>query len=89
MKQGQIHVYTGDGKGKTTAAMGLALRALGAGNKVYLGQFIKDMEYHELKILKTLPDMTIELYGSGDGCLIDRNPREKILKQLIRDLKRH
>lgn len=79
MQQGQTHIYTGDGKGKTTAAIGLAVRALGAGNKVYLGQFIKDMEYHELAVLKQLPNITIELYGSGDGCFIGRNPEQKDL----------
>lgn len=79
MEQGQIHVYTGDGKGKTTAAIGLAIRALGAGKTVYMGQFIKDMEYHELVILKQLPNITVELYGSGDGCFLDRNPGEQDL----------
>ena len=79
MEQGQTHIYLGDGKGKTTAAIGLAVRALGAGKTVYLGQFIKDMEYHELSILKNIPGITIELYGSGDGCFIDRNPAQKDL----------
>lgn len=79
MEQGQIQVYTGNGKGKTTAAIGLSIRALGAGKKVYMGQFIKDMEYSECSILKALPGMTLELYGSGDGCFIDRVPQQKDL----------
>jgi len=46
MKQGYLHVYTGDGKGKTTVALGLVVRALGAGLRVCAVQFIKSMEYH-------------------------------------------
>ena len=71
--KGQIHVYTGDGKGKTTAALGLAVRAAGADKKVYIGQFIKDMEYHEVKVLRSV-GVSVELYGSGDGCFINREP---------------
>lgn len=41
--KGYIHVYTGNGKGKTTAAFGLAVRALCAGKSVYIGQFVKSM----------------------------------------------
>ena len=77
MEKGQIHIYTGDGKGKTTAAIGLAVRAVGAGKSVYIGQFIKDMEYHEIAVLRSLPNVTVELYGSGDGCFIDREPSQK------------
>ena len=77
MEKGQIHIYTGDGKGKTTAAIGLAVRAIGAGKKVYIGQFIKDMEYHEIAVLRSLPNVTVELYGSGDGCFIGREPAQK------------
>jgi len=44
MRKGYIHIYTGNGKGKTTAALGLALRAMGAGLKVFIAQFIKSRE---------------------------------------------
>ena len=52
-----IQVYTGNGKGKTTAALGLALRAAGAGLKVYIGHFIKGTSYRELKVLKKIPNI--------------------------------
>ncbi len=55
MKKGYIQVYTGDGKGKTTAAMGLIVRALGAGLKVYFGQFLKNHPYSEVKGLASFP----------------------------------
>lgn len=51
----KLHLYTGDGKGKTTAAMGLALRCLGHGGRVLVGQFIKDGRSGELKALGQLP----------------------------------
>ena len=47
MGKGYIHVYTGNGKGKTTAALGLSLRAIFVGKKVFFGQFIKGMDYSE------------------------------------------
>jgi len=70
-----IQVYTGNGKGKTTAALGLALRAAGAGFKVYIGQFIKGGNYSELKALKYLNKITIEQYGRG--CFINKEPALK------------
>ncbi|MGC8955458.1 MAG: cob(I)yrinic acid a,c-diamide adenosyltransferase [Fervidobacterium sp.] len=78
---GYIHVYTGNGKGKTTAAMGLALRAICSGKKVYMGQFIKGMKYSELEAPKYLPNFVIEQYGRD--CFIKKNP-EKIDIQLAR-----
>lgn len=54
MDQGYVHIYTGDGKGKTTAAFGLAVRALCAGKSVYVGQFVKSMKYHETRIEELL-----------------------------------
>jgi len=61
-----IHVYTGDGKGKTAAALGLTLRAVGAGWRVLFGQFLKHGEFSEIKALKKLGEqVTIRQYGSG------------------------
>ena len=72
MKIGQFQIYTGKGKGKTTAALGLALRASGAGMKVYFCQFIKDQEYSEIRALKRLPNVTVEQFGTGKGILTYR-----------------
>ena len=64
--KGYVHVYTGNGKGKTTAALGLAVRAAGAGLNVYIAQFAKYGEYSEIKGLKRLSDsITIEQFGRG------------------------
>lgn len=66
MKKGYVQVYTGDGKCKTTAALGLALRAVGAGLRVYIGQFIKKGDYSEIKVLRErFPEVTVEQYGEG------------------------
>ena len=68
MEKGYIQVYTGNGKGKTTCMLGLTLRASGADKKVYIGQFMKDDEYSEIKALrKFLPNVTVEQYGTGKG----------------------
>lgn len=75
MARGFLQIYTGDGKGKTTAALGLAMRAAGAGLRVYIGQFIKEMEYGEIGIIRQrLPEITAELFGNERGCIIDRKP---------------
>jgi cob(I)alamin adenosyltransferase len=66
MERGCVQVYTGNGKGKTTAMFGLALRACGAGLKVYIGQFAKFGDYCEIKAIKKfLPDIVVEQYGEG------------------------
>ena len=73
MKDGQFQVYTGNGKGKTTAAIGLAVRASGAGLRVFFGQFIKDGAYSEIGVLKTLPGVCVEQFGTGSGMLLGRD----------------
>jgi cob(I)alamin adenosyltransferase len=73
MEQGYIQVYTGDGKGKTTAAFGLTLRAAGAGLRVWIAQFVKGYEYSEHTALKRLEDLrTIKQYGRS--CFIQSKP---------------
>ena len=56
---GLLHIYCGDGKGKTTASLGLALRAYGAGMKVCIVQFMKGGETSELNVLGKLPGLTV------------------------------
>ena len=70
-----IQVYTGNGKGKTTAALGLALRAVGTGLKVFIGQFVKGKNYSELNVLKKIKNIKIEQFGRG--CFIKSEPKKK------------
>ena len=71
--RGYVQVYTGNGKGKTTAAVGLAVRALGAGLNVYFGQFIKAGRYSEIKKKKKLKGhLCCRQYGRG--CFLMRQP---------------
>ena len=67
-----IQVYTGDGKGKTTAALGLSIRAAGHGLKTYMGQFMKGQHYGELTALRDNPFITIEQYGDIECIHRDR-----------------
>lgn len=60
---GLVHIITGDGKGKTTSALGLALRSLGNGYKVYMIQFLKSGGTGELYATKHLPNLKIEQFG--------------------------
>jgi cob(I)alamin adenosyltransferase len=73
--KGYIHLFTGDGKGKTTAALGFALRAAGAGKKVFIGQFIKGMYYSEINSLKHIPEIELKQYGLD--CFIVNQPIQK------------
>ena len=71
MNRGFVQVYTGDGKGKTTAAVGLAVRAAGHGIATYIGQFMKGQPYGELTALRDHPQITIEQYGSAECRRLD------------------
>ena len=71
-ERGYVQVYTGDGKGKTTAAFGLALRAAGAGLRVFIAQFVKGMEYSELRALERFEEIEVRRYGRD--CFIEREP---------------
>lgn len=74
-----IHIYTGNGKGKTTAALGLAMRAAGHGLSVIMIQFMKGkIDYGELKSAKHLPNFTIEQYGRPDFVSPDKPDKEDI-----------
>jgi cob(I)alamin adenosyltransferase len=80
-EKGYIQVYTGDGKGKTTAAIGLAVRALGAGHRVLFQQYMKGLAYSEHNILPTLsPNLTLQTLGkpffiAEEGMLTDEQKK--------------
>jgi cob(I)alamin adenosyltransferase len=63
--KGYVQIYTGDGKGKTTASLGLAIRAAGAGLTVYIVQFLKKGDHSEIKALEKFETISIEQYGMG------------------------
>lgn len=77
MNRGFVQIYTGNGKGKTTAAIGQAVRAAGAGLKSYIVQFMKEYPYSELNSLQHLSKwITIEQFCS-DEFVIKREPPSK------------
>ncbi len=71
--KGYIQIYTGNGKGKTTACMGLALRAAGAGYRVFIGQFMKGAGYSELKSVEMLSPY-VEIKQLGGECFVFGKP---------------
>ncbi len=83
--KGYVQVYTGDGKGKTTAALGVALRAAGAGYRVFIGQFIKAGEFSEIKALRRFDDL-ISIHQFGKGRFIKGTPSEEDIKSAGRGL---
>lgn len=79
LKKGYIQVYTGNGKGKTTAALGLALRAAGAGLRVFFAQFVKKRRCSEHKILEKFEGLiTVKQYGNG--LILRRMPGDPDIK---------
>lgn len=89
MSKGYIHVYTGNGKGKTTAAIGVAVRKLCTGEKVFFGQFIKGMKYSETALEEMLDGISFRQYG--EDCFIYKDPEEKDIERAeegLRDCER-
>lgn len=80
LERGLVQVYTGEGKGKTSAAFGLALRAVGQGLKVYVIQFIKGgFDYGELHVVKRLPNLKLKAFGRGKF-VTDVPPKKEDIK---------
>jgi cob(I)alamin adenosyltransferase len=68
-RKGYVQVYTGNCKGKTTAALGLAFRAMGRGLKTYIGQFMKGRLYGELEAAKKVElSLSLSNMGKRDLC---------------------
>lgn len=87
--KGYIQVYTGNGKGKTTAALGLALRAAGHGHKVYIGQFLKGQMYGELLSIKKLSSLiTIEQFGRKGFIHVTKDPDDEDIQRAKKGLKK-
>jgi len=87
--KGYIQVYTGNCKGKTTAALGLAFRSAGHGLKTYVGQFIKGQRYGELEAAKMMePYITIEQYGQPGWVHVDNPPKEKDIQMAQKGLRK-
>lgn len=87
--KGTVQVYTGNGKGKTTAALGLAMRAAGHGFKTYIGQFMKGQRYGELVSVKRLsPWITLEQFGRKGFLHVTENPEEEDIRRAKRGLRR-
>lgn len=94
MRNGYVQVYTGNGKGKTTASLGVALRAAGAGHRVFIGQFTKGQSCSEHTALERFDDLiTIKQYGEPGFINGKPAPRDielaqnalKELKQIVAD----
>ena len=83
LKKGFVQIYTGNGKGKTTAAIGQAVRAAGSGLKTYIVQFMKEYPYSELKSLYYLNKwITIEQCGGDDFVYKKRLPSKKEISKI-------
>ncbi|MBP3420906.1 MAG: cob(I)yrinic acid a,c-diamide adenosyltransferase [Lachnospiraceae bacterium] len=85
MEKGLIHLYHGDGKGKTTAAIGLAIRAAGSGKNVIFAQFMKDGKSSEIGILKSIQGIKA-LHGdipAGFYDSLDEENKEKFALEQI------
>ncbi len=86
LRRGLVQIFTGDGKGKTSAAIGAVIRALGHGLRVYIVFFMKgDYPYGERNILSQLPSVTVDSFGSEgfvDPANVKPEDREQAKKAL-------
>ena len=78
-ERGYVQVYTGDGKGKTTAAGGLAVRAAGAGLRVFIAQFVKSGRYSEIEALDRFEEQIV-CRQYGRGCWLRGEPSEEDIR---------
>ena len=74
---GLLHIYCGDGKGKTTAALGLAVRAAGAGMRVHIIQLLKGSDTSELSVLRSIPGITLERCDKNYGFVWNMTDEDK------------
>jgi len=86
LEKGYVQVYTGNGKGKTTAALGLVLRTICAGNKAFIGQFMKGQDYSELRAPEFLPGLEMEQFGTVE--FLKGKPTEKDITDAAKGLAR-
>ncbi len=82
-KPGLVMVFTGDGKGKTTAAVGQAVRALGQGYSVFMIHFMKGRDYGEFLALGQMPKLTI--VRAGRDCFVSRDNPDQVDVDLARE----
>lgn len=80
--QGLIHLYCGDGKGKTTEAVGLSVRAAGAGKRVLFAQFLKDGSSSELNILRALQNVEVACCEQNFGFFRSMDEQTKAAARL-------
>lgn len=88
MRQGMIHIYCGDGKGKTTAATGLAVRAAGSGMKVLFARFLKNENSAELCVLDQIPGIEVIHLPKSYGFYNTQSEEEKFeqVKSALQDI---
>jgi len=87
LEKSATHVYTGNGKGKTTAAIGLGMRAVGAGLKVYMVQFMKGYPYSEIEALKAVKNFTVKQFGRAE--FVDKQHPAEVDIQHAQDALEH
>jgi cob(I)alamin adenosyltransferase len=87
LKKGYIHVYTGNGKGKTTSAIGLGIRATGAGLKAHMLQFMKGRKYNELVTLDKTQGFTYSQHGRDE--FVNKDNPEQVDIELAQEGFKH